>query len=74
MNDMDNLKLIEELRNNFDKLLEINEKILNSLPDDVKVESESVRKDISDVTKAVRAGDLSALNALKEKYANFNNK
>lgn len=71
---MNNLKLITELKKNLNKIMEINDSILNSLPDEVKAETAHIKDDIKKVTEAVKEGDLSKLNAIKEKYANHASK
>ena len=70
---MKNLEIIAELKKNLNKIIEINDSILGGLPDELKAQTQNIREDIQNVTQAVKEGDLSKLNAIKEKYANHSN-
>jgi hypothetical protein len=71
---MNNLKLIAEIKKNLNKIIEINDSILDSLPDELKAQTATIKEDIKNVTEAVKEGNLSKLNAIKERYANHTNK
>ena len=70
---MKNLEIIAELKKNLNKIIEINDSILGGLPDELKAQTQNIREDIQNVTQGVKEGDLSKLNAIKEKYANHSN-
>lgn len=70
----DNIKLVEQLKKNFSKLMEVNDKILDQLPQECEEQKNQIKKDILEITKAVQEGDLSKLNLIKEKYANRSTK
>jgi len=71
---MENLKVIDEIKKNLNKIMEINDRVLRSLPKELHEQTKSIRDDIKNVTDAVKEGNLSKLNAIKEKYANHSNK
>ena len=67
-------ELIKELQKNFAKLMELNDKALDSLPADCEVEKNNARQDTREILDAVREGNLTKLNVIKERYANINTK
>ena len=71
---MEHIPLIKELQKNFAKLMELNDKALDSLPADCDIEKLKAQNDIREVLDAVREGNLTKLNVIKERYANYNSK
>lgn len=67
-------ELIKELQKNFAKLIELNDKALDSLPADCEAEKIKAQSDVREVLDAVREGNLSKLNVIKERYANSSSK
>jgi phage host-nuclease inhibitor protein Gam len=68
------MNVIKSLQKNFTKLMEMNDQILSNLPEEHQPQASEIRADISMITKAVKAGDLSKLQIIQEKYANNNTK
>ena len=72
-NTKETLQIIAGLKGNFDKLLKVQQKLINDLPTEYREKVNFVNKDISIIKKAVANGNLDQLNELTKRYADTNN-
>lgn len=68
------LNLASDLSGKMEQLMKLQQKTIEQLPETERAKLSFVAKDINAITKAVKNGDLSALNKLVEKYADNSNK
>lgn len=71
---MNNQKVIDQLKSNFDTLLRVSEEQLRNLPKEVIDQLPSIREDFNVIKIAVQNKDTETLNKLSNKYANHTTK
>lgn len=66
------LKLAEDLKKNLNRMLEINNQLIASIPDEYATKRDEILNDLSDIPKHVERADFGSINVLLQKYANNN--
>jgi len=68
---MENIKELQEnLNKSFKQLVNMNKELLTNLNDEQRKQILPMQKDINTVLKAVKNGDILAINTIQQKYAN----
>lgn len=70
----ESLKLASELNGKLDQLLNLNNQVISSLPQSEQAKVSFVVKDINEIKKAVKNGDMDVLTRLTQKYADSSKK
>ncbi len=65
--------IAQELKKNFAQLVELQVKALENLPVEYGNQKEQITKDIKEIMKSVKTGDLNKLNVIQQRYADHNN-
>jgi hypothetical protein len=66
----ENLKIMNQMKQNFDKMMEINQRTIANLPENIKIDKSDVLNDLNKIKKLVMKNDMDSLNKLAKKYAN----
>jgi len=67
-------KIAKELKKNIQKMTKMNESILNNIREENPDQVNQILKDNKLVMKAIKNGDVDALNQLQTRYAHNSNK
>ena len=70
----DQKKIIEDMKLNFDRLMQIQAQALDQIPAEMLPIKNEVQKDLGKIMKLVQKNDLNALQNLAKKYASHNTK
>lgn len=62
-------EITKTLEQSFNKLLNINKELLKSLNDEQLKQVLPIQNDINNVLRAVKGGDILAINEIQKKYA-----
>lgn len=62
------LKMIAELKNNFDNLMKINNEMIGNIPSDLMPDKTEILNDIGKIQKMVKKMDENGLKKLFKKY------
>jgi hypothetical protein len=62
-------EITKTLEQTFNKLLNMNKELLKSLNDEQLKQVLPIQKDINNVLRAVKGGDILAINEIQKKYA-----
>lgn len=65
-----NLEIMNQMKQNFDKMMEINQRTIANLPENIKIDKSDVLNDLNKIKKLVMKNDMDSLNKLARKYAN----
>lgn len=65
-----NLEIMNQMKLNFDKMMEINQRTIANLPENIKIDKSDVLNDLNKIKKLVMKNDMDSLNKLARKYAN----
>jgi hypothetical protein len=75
MNDLNDLKkLADNLKKSMDKLVKIQTRVFDDLPNDLKQSITPIQKDIKSALKSLKKGDAQKINELQKRYADTNSK
>jgi hypothetical protein len=75
MKNLEHLKeMISQVKTDMDKLINITDTAINSLPEEERKKVSPIQRDIHSVLDAVKKGDTSKINEISKKYAGSNNK
>lgn len=67
-------EMIGQVKDNMDKLIQITDTAINSLPEEERKKISPIQKDIHSVLDAVKKGDTSKINEISKRYAGTDNK
>ena len=62
-------EITKTLEQTFNKLLNMNKELLKSLNDEQLIQVLPIQNDINNVLRAVKGGDILAINEIQKKYA-----
>jgi len=69
-----NLEIMNQMKRNFDQMMQINQQTIANLPDNIKIDKSDVLNDLNKIKKLVMKNDMDSLNKLARKYANNDSK
>jgi len=69
-----NLEIMNQMKRNFDQMMQINQQTIANLPDNIKIDKSDVLNDLNKIKKLVMKNDMDSLNKLARKYANHDPK
>lgn len=69
-----NMKVVNDLKKNFDALMEINQRSIAEFPNEILQNKSEIQNDLNKIKKLVQKNDINGLNKLAKKYANHDPK
>ena len=72
MNIADQMKLIKDLKSNFDGLMKLQQDIVSQIPESVNFDKQAIQKDLSEIKRMAEKKDIEGLTTLSKKYASRN--
>lgn len=72
MNIADQMKLIKDLKSNFDGLMKLQQEIVSQIPESVNFDKQAIQKDLSEIKRMAEKKDIEGLTTLSNKYASRN--
>ncbi len=72
MNIADQMKLIKDLKSNFDGLMKLQQEIVSQIPESVNFDKQAIQKDLSEIKRMAEKKDIEGLTTLSKKYASRN--
>ena len=74
MDTKDILKMADNFKRDFDKLVQFNNKLLSELPAEYDKQKAEIQADVERVISAAKNNDITKLTELMQKYGNSNNR
>jgi predicted Zn-dependent protease with MMP-like domain len=74
MMNADTMKVVSDLKNSMNAMMELHSKALAQIPDSYATQKEKIMNDLSAIPKHVETKDFASINALLSKYANNDSK
>ncbi len=72
MNIADQMKLIKDLKSNFDGLMKLQQEIVSQIPESVNFDKQAIQKDLSEIKRMAEKKVIEGLTTLSKAYASRN--